>query len=99
MRLGHLLLTVLFTAIALAIARDAVGRVALVVFVTGLGEVVFGTAAIMALVQTIGAIGQAERPAAYAEALAATAVVPVVASLTMLGLLVVGGSLVLAVTG
>ena len=35
------------------------GRIALIVFLTALGEVVLGIAAVLALFQTIGAIGMA----------------------------------------
>lgn len=55
MRLWHLVLFVLFAGIILAIVRDTVGRIALIVFITALGEVVLGTTAVMALFQTIGA--------------------------------------------
>jgi hypothetical protein len=90
MRLYHLLLAVFFVALARAIARDEVGRVALIVFFIGLGEFVFGLIAVMTLFQTIGAMGEANSPAAYAQALAATALVLVVASVTMNALLWVG---------
>ena len=36
------------------------GRIALIVFVTALGEVVIGTTAVLALFQTIGALGEAK---------------------------------------
>lgn len=93
MRLIHLLFAVFFIAIGMAIARDEVGRVALVVFFTGLGEFVFGLVAIMTLFQTIGAIGEAHRLQEYLQAIAATAVVLFVATATMNGLLWAGMSI------
>jgi hypothetical protein len=93
MRLIHLVLAIFFLAMIMAIARDEVGRVALVVFFTGLGEFVFGLIAIMTLFQTVGAIGEANRPLAYAQAVVATAVVLVVATVTMNALLYAGLSI------
>ena len=94
MRLSHLLFAVLVVGTALGIARDEVGRVALIVFLTGLGAVVSALAAIMALFQTIGAFGEARSLGAHVEALAATIVVLAVGSAVMLGLLFAGALLV-----
>ncbi len=94
MRLWHLLLGVFFVSILLAISREAVGRVAIVVFATGLGELVLGLTAVMMLFQTIGAIGQAEDLLSYAEAIGATLVVLVVASVSMNALFWVGAEMV-----
>jgi len=94
MRLSTLLFAVLVIGVVLAIVRDEVGRVAVIVFVTGLGATVGGLTAIMALFQTLGAFGEARGLAAHVEALAATAVVLVVASAGMLGVLFVGAQLV-----
>ena len=58
-RLWHLFVFILVLGILLAIVRDTVGRIALIVFFTALGEVVLGTTAVMALFRTIGAIGMA----------------------------------------
>ncbi len=66
------------------------GRVAIVVFTTGLIEIVLATTAIMTLFQTVGAIGEARRITAYAEAVLATATVLTVASITMNAVLTVG---------
>ena len=90
MRLYHLLLAVLFVALILGIARDEVGRVALIVFFTGLGELVFGLTTIMALFQTVSAIGYARSAGEYAEAVAATALVVLLAAVLMNGVLWVG---------
>lgn len=75
MRLAHLLFGVLVVAIVLAMARDPVGCAAVVVFFTGLGEVVFGTASLLLLFQTLGALGEAQGFVAHVQALAATAAV------------------------
>jgi hypothetical protein len=101
MRLWHLVLAVLFAAIFLGIAREKTGQVALIVFFTGLGEILFGTTALMALFQTVAAIGHANRPSAYIEAVAATVLVLMVATLLMNGVLWIGAwllQIVLAVS-
>jgi hypothetical protein len=90
MRLFHLLMAVFITALILAISRHEVGRIMLVVFLTGLGEFIFGAMAVMTLFQTIGSIGQANRLLAYLQALAATALVLLVATATMNGILWLG---------
>jgi hypothetical protein len=83
MRLWHLIFLVMMSAIVLTVARESVGRVALVVFVTGLIEFILGTTFIMTLFRTFGAIGEAQRLTAYLEAILATALVLVVASYVM----------------
>jgi hypothetical protein len=90
MRVFHLILLVFFAALALTLAREPVGRVALDVFVTGLGEFVFGLVAVMTLFRTVGSIGHANRPLAYLEAILTTALVLLVATLTMDGLFWIG---------
>jgi hypothetical protein len=94
MRLSSLLFAVLVIAMILGIARDEVGRVALIVFFTGLGTAIAGVTSIMALFQTVGAFGMARSFSSHIEALAATIVVVVVGSSVMLGLMFVGGVLV-----
>jgi hypothetical protein len=86
LRIWHLVYAVFMLALAMAVAREPVGRVALVVFVTLGGEVVFGTTAIMLLFRTVAAIGGARDFIEYAQGVAATAVVLLVASWLMLGL-------------
>jgi hypothetical protein len=93
MRLWHLLMAVFFAALVLMIARAEVGRVALVVFFTGLGEVVLGTTALMQLFRTIGAFGAARDFLAHVEALAATALVLILATASMNAVLWVGVAL------
>lgn len=94
MRLSTLLFAILILATLMGIVRDEVGRVAVIVFFTGLGAVVVVLGAIMALFQTIGAFGEARSILSHVEALAATAVVLVVGSSVTLGLLFVGAQLV-----
>jgi hypothetical protein len=94
MRLWHLLLGVFLVSILLAISREPVGRVAIVVFLTGLGELVVGLTAVMMLFQTIGAIGNAEDLLSYVTAIGATLVVLVAASVTMNALFWIGAELV-----
>ena len=73
MRLWHLFVVILGLSLIFTIVRDPVGRIALTVFLTGLGEVVIGTTAVMALFQTIGSLGEAKGLFAHAEAVATTA--------------------------
>lgn len=75
MRLWHLLFGVAVVAALLCIGREPAGIVFLVVFSTALGEVVFGLTAVMALFQTVGAIGEAKGLYEHLEALTATTIV------------------------
>jgi hypothetical protein len=81
---------VLISAILFTVAREQVGRVALVVFCIGTVEALLGLAAVMTLFQTVAAIGYAQSLSAYAEAIGATLIVLVVASGSMNGLLWIG---------
>lgn len=99
MRLIHLVFAVFLAGLIMAIARDEVGRVALAVFVTGVVEIVLGTAALMSLFQSIGAIAEADRPLAFAQAFAATGLVLLVATLAMNAVLWAGVWLVQVVVG
>ncbi len=96
MRLWHLILIVIIVSVILTLARDPVGRVAVIVFFTGLGEVALGTSAIMALFQTLGALGEAKGLIAHTEALAATAIVLGIATGAMTAWLWIGAWLVSA---
>jgi hypothetical protein len=98
MRLAHVLFAVGLIAIVMTLFRDPFGRVFVIVFATGVGEVVLGLAALMALFQTVGALGQAEGLSDHAEALAATSVILAVASVTMSAWLFVGAWLVMVLT-
>jgi len=97
MRLWHLVVLILMLAILLAIVRDTVGRVALIVFFTALGEVILGTTAVMALFQTIGAIGMARGLFEHGQALAATTLVLIIATTIMSMWLFLGAWLLQAV--
>jgi hypothetical protein len=94
MRLSTLAFAILVIGTILGIARDEVGRVAVIVFFTGLGTTFSGLASIMALFQTVGAFGEAKTLVDHIEALAATIVVLIVGTAIMLGLLFAGGLLV-----
>lgn len=96
MRLWHLVVFILAMGLVLAIVRDPVGRIALIVFVTALGEVVIGTTAVLALFQTIGSLGEAKGVVAHAEAVATTTLVLVLATAVMSSLLFGGAWLVQA---
>jgi hypothetical protein len=96
MRLWHLLVFILGLSLVLTIGRDQVGRIALIVFVTALGEVIIGTTAVLALFRTIGAIGEAKGLFGHAEAVAGTAVVLIVATTIMSSWLFAGAWLVQA---
>ena len=94
MRLLTLMFAILVLAVAFALLRDEVGRVAVIVFLTGLGVTVGGVAAIMSLFQTIGALGEARTLLAHVEALAASALVVAIGSGGMLATMFAGAWLV-----
>jgi hypothetical protein len=96
MRLWHLLFVILALALVLAIVRDQVGRIALIVFFTALGEAILGTTAVLALFQTIGGIGEAKGILAHVEAVATTALVVIIATTVMASWLFAGAWLVQA---
>jgi hypothetical protein len=90
MRIAQWLFAVVLLALVMTAAREPAGRVCLTVFVTGLGEVVFGLASIMALFQAFAAIGEADTLGAHVEAVATTTVVLALATAVMAGWLFVG---------
>lgn len=94
MRLWHLLFAVCASAFALSLSRNLFGLVTVLVFAITLGEVVFGTTAILFLFRTVGAFASADRIGAHLEALAATALVLLIATIVMVGWLFVGIRLV-----
>jgi hypothetical protein len=96
MRLWHLVLLIMMLGFTLGILRDPVGRIALIVFVTALGEAVLGTTAVLALFQTIGELGMARGVLAHATAVAATTLVLIIATTVMSTWLFVGAWLVQA---
>lgn len=94
MRVWHLLIAVFLVAVLLGIARDEVGRVAIIVFATCMGEVVLGTSSLLLLFRTFAALGMAESLGAHIEAIAATAGVVLFGGGSMLVVLWCGASLV-----
>jgi hypothetical protein len=94
MRLSSLVFAVLVLGTIMGIARDEVGRVAVIVFFTGLSTSIAGVASLMALFQTVGALGEARTIGDHIEALAATVVVLAVGSFLMLGFLFAGSLLI-----
>jgi hypothetical protein len=97
MRILHGIFAVFVSAVILTLIRDPAGRVAVVVFVTEVAELICGLTAIMMLFRTFGAIGQAQGPAELGVGVLATAAVLAVASVLMAGMVAVGVLLVLAV--
>lgn len=87
MRILHIVYVVFMLAMALAVAREPVGRVALVVFVALGAELICGTAAVMILFQTVSSIAEARDALECVQGLMATAVVLAVASSLMLAML------------
>ncbi len=94
MRLWHLVSAIVVVGVLLAICREPVGRVTLIVLVTAGGEIVLGTASVMALFQTIGAIGMARGLFEHGQAMAATTLVLLIATAIMSVWLFVGAWLV-----
>ena len=94
MRILHILYGVFMLALAFAVAREPVGRVAVIVFLTLAGELICGTTALMLLFQTVGSIGDARGALEYVQGLMATAIVLVVASWLMIGMLYICGSII-----
>ena len=90
MRLSTLCFVVVVLAVMFTLMRDEVGRVGVIVFVTGLIMTVAGTAALLALFTTIGALGEARTLYHHVEALVATALVLAVGSSGMLGAMFLG---------
>ena len=90
MRLWQLLLGVAFVAALLVVGREPAGLVFLIVFSTAVGEVGFGLAAVMALFQTVGAIGEAKGFYEHFEALTATSIVLALGTVSMSACLFAG---------
>lgn len=98
MRLWHIVLAVFLVAVVMAIARDQVGRVALVIFFTAIGEVFLGVSSILMLFRTVSAFGAARTLSSHLEALLATASVLFVGGTSMLAVLWFGARTVQMVT-
>lgn len=99
MRLWHLLFAVFLASLALTVARDPVGRVALIVFLTTIGMVVLGTASVMMLFRAVGAIGMAQSAKEEAGAVFATAGVALFGGGAMLLVLFAGIAVLVRVVG
>ena len=84
MRLSTTMFFVLILALVFSLLRDEVGRVAVIVFGTGLLVTIGGVIAIMGLFQTLGSFGEARTLAGYIEAFVATTLVLAVGSCGML---------------
>jgi hypothetical protein len=97
MRVSHLLLVVFFCAMLFGVAREPHGRVAIVVFFTGGTVLILALLAIMSLFRTLGAFGEARTAFAHLEALVATMLVLVVASVSINAVLWAGTWLCLRV--
>jgi hypothetical protein len=87
MRILHIIYAVFMLAMALTIAREPVGRVALVVFIALGAELICGLTAVMLLFQTVASIADARDALEYVQSLMATAIVLAVASGLMLAML------------
>jgi hypothetical protein len=94
MRILHLIFAILVFALVLSLWREPAGRVAVIVFGTGVGELVFGVTAVMVLFQSVGLLGEARGLIRHAEAIAITTLVLAVATTVMTGWLFLGGWLV-----
>jgi hypothetical protein len=94
MRILHLIFAILVFALVLSLWREPAGRVAIIVFGTGVGELIFGLTTVMVLFQSVGLIGEARGPIRHAEAIAITTLVLAVATTVMTGWLFLGGWLV-----
>ncbi len=99
MKLWHLSFVVLLLAMMMAIARDEIGRVALVVFLTGIALIVLGVSSLMMLFRTVAALGSAETLSSSMEALAATAAVLLIGAASMWLALWVGLGLIWMMLG
>lgn len=99
MRVWHLIFAVILAALVLKITEVPAGRVAVVVFVTGLGLITFGCVGLLALFRSIGAIGAARDGRGRAEALLSTLFVLAMAAGAMAGVLAIGSRLVHVIVG
>ncbi len=100
MRIWHILVVIFALACVFGIARSDVGRVAVIMFFTGLCEFVLGTTAVMHLFKTIGSFGEAKTMFGHIEAVIATILVLALATVAMNVVFWLGGSLLqLALAG
>jgi hypothetical protein len=97
MRIWHLIVIIFVLGCLFGIARSEVGRVAVIIFFTGLGELILGTVALMHLFKTIGSIGEAKTLGAHLEAVFATLLVLLAATISMNAVFWAGSSLLVQV--
>jgi hypothetical protein len=97
MRIWHLVAIVIVVAVVFSLLREPEGRVGVVVFCTGIGEVVFGIIGIMSLFHTLGSLGHSRNLGEAALCLTATLVVTTVVAIAMATMFVIGAVLVLNV--
>jgi hypothetical protein len=94
MRLWHTTFAIFLFAMLLTISRGSAGRVAIVVFATGLAELICGVTAVMMLFQTVGSLGQSKGLLEGAQCVVATIVVTTVAAWMMVAMLTLGARMV-----
>jgi hypothetical protein len=90
MRIWHNVLLVYLAALTLTLCRDPAGRVSIVVFVTGVAELICATAAVMMLFKTLGSIGEAKGLVGRLRGLGASVCVLIIAGAMMAGSLAFG---------
>jgi hypothetical protein len=97
MRIWHTLFAVFLVALGLTLLRDPAGRVAVVVFLAGIVELICGLTAIMMLFQTVGSIGEARDLGEALVGVVASALVLTIAATVMAVIVGLGVGLVLAI--
>jgi hypothetical protein len=90
MRIWHNILLVYLAALTLTLCRDPAGRVSIIVFLTGVAELICATSAVMMLFQTLGSIGEAKGLVGRLQGLVASACVLIIAGGMMAGTLAFG---------
>jgi hypothetical protein len=94
MRIWHSILLVYLAALTLTLCRDPAGRVSIIVFLTGIAELICATAAVMMLFRTIGSIGEAKGMVGRLRGLVASVFVLAIAGGMMAGTLAFGLTMV-----
>ncbi len=94
MRLWHTTYAVFVFAMMFTVAREPAGRVAIVIFITGLCVLVCTLTGLMLLFRTVGSLGEADGLFEAVQCAVATLVVGTVAAYIVVTLLGIGASLV-----
>lgn len=97
MRVWHGMLAIFLAAIVIKITENPAGKVAVVVFTTGLGLIILGATGLLWLFQTLGEIGAANGGGQRLAAVGASAVVLFLATASMTGVLLIGMSFLKAI--